>query len=129
MRSWLPFERRRLAILLAASLPPDPGAGLPGFSDAHARDLEAELTRSAPLLVRFGLRIAVWVLWLAPPWLGAGWRSFGRLDADGRDLVLQRAAGHRSYLLRQLVTTLKIMACFAWFRDPVCRAPFREPGT
>ena len=75
----------------------------------------------APGLVRLGLRVAVWALTFAPLLLLGSLRLFPGLAPDRQDLLLQRAAGSRFYLLRQLVTTIKALACLAYFRDPRVR--------
>jgi hypothetical protein len=44
------------------------------------------------------------------------------LESDGRDRYLTVALASRIFLVRQLVETLKIISCFALFRDPRARA-------
>jgi hypothetical protein len=84
---------------------------------------------AAPPLLRAGLRAAVWTLTLAGPlWFAGRFARFHRLDADARELVLQRAAGSRSYLARQLVNALKVVACFAWCADPGARRALLATG-
>ena len=120
MIPWSRVERRWRDALLGAMIPPGPGhPGIAGAPDAghYLADLD---TRGPPLL-RLGLRAAVWVLtWLGPLLVGA-LRPFHRLPADARDRCLQAAATSRWYLLRQLVLTLKTVACLAYLRDPHVR--------
>lgn len=114
---WLPFERRWRDALVAAVLPVPVGAS--GFWEAFAA--------AAPPELRLGLRAAVWILALSPPWLLGRWRTFGALGPDDRDRLLTLAAGHRRYLVRQLVELLKLVACLRAFEDPALRTRLGAP--
>lgn len=108
MRGWLRFERRRLGVLIAAILPHatlGPEDGDPEFW--------AELEDSAPLILRAGLRVAAWTL--------GSWLSLW--PREERAQRLAPLAGSRSYLVRQLVLSAKLVACFAYFRRPTHEHP------
>lgn len=121
MIPWTRFERRWRDALMAAVLPPAADGSLPGLGDLDLDGFWRELRAAAPPVLRAGLRASVWALALAPLLLGRR-RTFLGLSADERDALLARAAGSRSYLLRQMALTLKTLACFAYFRDPAARA-------
>ncbi|MCC7538708.1 MAG: hypothetical protein IT379_20955 [Deltaproteobacteria bacterium] len=111
---WTRTERRWLDELLAAIVPGAPGA--PAMRDLDLADFHARLDEVAPLPLRVLLRAGVWGLELAPPLVVGRLRTFSQLDATERDAFVRAAARHRAYPIRQLVETLKLLACFAYFR-------------
>lgn len=115
---WTAMERRWRDALLAAMIPDGPRLG--GFASIDTSDFWLLYSQTAPPLVRFGLRASVWILtWMAMIRVG---RPFHRLPPDEQDRFLRRTARSRLYLTRQLVTTVKLIACLAWFRDPKGRS-------
>lgn len=127
MIPWTRTERRWRDALFAASIPPGSSPGLPGLAALDLQRFWTLFDRTAPPLVKLGLRVAVWVLTFAPLFLLGRPRLFSGLGPDDADRLLVRAAGSRSYLLRQLPATLKILACFAYFQDPGVRARIAGP--
>ena len=124
MTSWTRTERRWRDALLAAMIPARAGQQLPGLQDLDTGPFWNEVGRTAPPLLRFALRLAVWALtWLPLLVLGRP-RGFGALSRRDQDRMLQRVASSQSYLLRQLVQTLRVMACFAYFKAPEVRSHF-----
>lgn len=121
MTGWTRIERRWRDALLAALIPRVEESGLPGLGELELASFWDVVEREAPSLVRLGLRTAVWCLTLAPILLIGRPRLFTGLDNGERDVMLNRAGSSRSYLVRQLVTTLKAFACFAYLRDPMVR--------
>lgn len=117
MTGWLPFEKRWLLLLLQSVLP-----GTPGMGTIDLAPFWPMLHASAPPLLRFGLRASVWLLTWLPVLTPGAWRPFFLLGEEGRDLYLCRTLESRVFLLRELVQTLKIVSCFALFRDPQARA-------
>jgi len=119
---WTTTELRWRSTLLGAMIPGEQLAGLPGLAAIEQQPFWALFEQAAPPLVRLGLRAAVWVLTCWAPLLLLGrLRLFGSLAPADADELLLRAARSRSYLLRQLVTLLKVLACFAYFHDPEVR--------
>ncbi len=117
------FERRWQQALFAALIPGVPGGRLPPI---RTLDLAAFWTRyegAAPFMLRIGLRLAVAALTWMP--LCRYGRPFHRLDADRQDAFLARQNSSRLYIVRQLVTVVKLIACFAYFRDPTIQAAVR----
>lgn len=102
MRNWLPIERRFLATLMETMLP---GSRL-GPVEGDRRFWSA-LEQTAPPLLRIGLRAAAWGI---GSWLGL-------LSGGRRDRCLARLANSRAYLLRQLVLSVKLVVCFAYYSE------------
>ena len=134
MNRWSARERRWRDALMAALIPvgppndgrpeQDPAGRLPGLAELDTTSFWADLDQAAPPLLRLGLRVAVWALTWMPLVLVGRLCTFPRLSPDAQDQLLSRAAASRWYLLRQLVTLLKALACFAYFREPAVRARF-----
>ena len=113
---WSRFELRWRDALLEAMIPG--GHGLPSFGAIELDGFWREYEATAPPLVRFGLRAAVWLL----TWLPLGKLTpFHRLAPPARDRWLNEAARSRFYLVRQLVMTVKMIACLAYMTDAEVR--------
>jgi hypothetical protein len=124
MRSWAAFERRWRDALFAAMIPrtAEGTDELPGLSELDLTSFWHNLDRTAPPLLRLGLRASVWLLTFAPLLVLGTPRLFPALPAEKRDALLRRAAGSRLYLLRQLVAAVKALACLAYLHDPRVRS-------
>ena len=73
--------------------------------------------------MRAGLRPMLHTLVFLP--VVSGYRKpFFRLGPDERARFLTATASDPRYLVRQALTTLKTLACFAYFDDPQVRARF-----
>jgi hypothetical protein len=114
-------ERGWRDALLHAIIPPIDSPELPGLGELDLSTFWAIVEGEAPRLLRFGLRVAVFLLTFAPIVLLMKPRLFTGLNAAEQDRMINRAATSGSYVLRQLVTTLKTFACLAYLRDPVIR--------
>jgi hypothetical protein len=115
------LEARWRDALLTAMIP---GGTLTGL---HAVDLApfwSRFGRSSPWLLRLGFRVAIVVLtWQTVLPYG---KPFHRLTPDRQDASLAAAAESRSYMLRQLVNVVKLIACFGYFRDPSVHTAVRD---
>ena len=110
------FERRwRDAVLVGI---------LPDLEGVDTRAFWPAFEAAAPPLLRLGLRGGVWVLTLSPVLLIGRPALFHRLSPEDRDRVVVAAAAHRWYGFRQVASVLKLIACFAYFRDPAGRGRF-----
>ena len=97
---------------------------LPGIGGLDLTAFWVRFRAAAPPLLRFGLRASVWTLTFLAPLLIGRIRLFSWLPPADRDEALRRAAVHRSYYVRQLTLTIKLIACLAYFRDSAPRARF-----
>lgn len=103
-------------------IPLSPTTGRPGLGDVPLDGFWRTLERCAPPLLRFGFRVSIWLVTFAPIVWGPAPRRFGRLTPPDRDRVLARLAASRFALVRQVVATIKALACLAYFTDPAVRA-------
>lgn len=117
-----PRERRWAEALFAAILGPVEDHGLPAFAPIdHDGFYRALATAPGPLFGP-GLRAMVLALTFAPVVDPRFRRPFYALDAEARLRCIAALASHRTHVVRQMVATLKILACFAYYEDPRVRA-------
>lgn len=122
LNGWTDPEIRARDALFAAMIPGDRDAGLPPLASLDLSSFWASLDRSAPPLLRLGLRATVIALAILPLVILRAPRTFLALDDAERDRFLELAAKSPSYLVRQMVLTVKALACMAYTRDPAVRA-------
>lgn len=120
------LERHWRDALLAAMIPPSEAGRLPGLGALDLTPFWLTYREAAPPLLRIGFRLAVLALTWLPVMLHG--RPFHRLPPDDQDRFLTRMAVSRSYVLRQLVTVVKLIACFAYGFDPAIQRAIREAG-
>ncbi|MBL8919593.1 MAG: hypothetical protein JNJ54_12070 [Myxococcaceae bacterium] len=113
------FERRWADALFEGLL----GTPLP----KHERFWQL-IAAHAPALVKPGLRVAVHALTMLPLSMGFG-RPFFALDAQSRVTCAEAMAAHPSLTVKQLVSTLKVLACFALLESEGVRAGLVRAGT
>lgn len=121
-----PRERRWAEALFAAIIGPVEAHGLPSFAsidhDAFHRAID---TAPGPTFAP-GLRAMVYALTFAPlvdPRFG---KPFFALDPESRLRCMEAMGSDDRYVVKQMVSTLKILACFAYFEDPSVRAHARD---
>jgi len=73
------------------------------------------IRRASTPRAALGLHLALWIAALAPLWLERRWCSIASLGIEARAALLQRLLCHRSYIVRELTTLLKLVACMAMF--------------
>lgn len=116
-----PRERRWAEALFAAILGPVEEHGLPPFATIdHAAFHRAIDTAPGPMFAP-GLRAMVYALTFAPLVDPRFRRPFFALDPDARLRCIAAMAADRRYVIRQMLSTLKILACFAYYEDPRVR--------
>lgn len=126
MPTWFTFERRWLLAILQAMLPARPGQL--GVDAVDFSQFWPLFQQAATPLLRFGVRAATWFVALSPIfWIGR-LKRFDKLSASDQDRVINAAAASDLFLARQMLNTLKIVACFAYFRETKLRAPFERPA-
>ncbi len=105
--------------LLSLVLPANQELGSPSAGSAANAAFWHTFDRSAPLLLRAGLTIAVfWLTWL--PFLRHG-RPLHRLDPAQQTAFLQGMAQSRFYVHRQLTLVVKLLASLALGTDAGAR--------
>ena len=103
------FELRRAALIARTFLPKGVLAGTTDDLDAAA--LLREDDSYSPWYASLLLRVAVWMVWLAPLWTFTGLRTFGGLTEEARADLLGRLLHHHAYPVRQAVMYLKLCTC------------------
>lgn len=120
----LTAAEKRVAETLFAAIVPGETAGMPAFAALdRARFWECLRTAPGPSFGP-GLRAMVHGLNLLPLADRRFRRTFTALSPDERETLLVELASDERYAVRQMLTTLKMVACFAYFDDPVVRARF-----
>lgn len=118
-----PDERARAELIFAALLPAEE-AGMPAW-DSIDRETFWRILETAPApSFGPGLRVMVLAVTLLPLVRPAYRARFHLLDAARRRAFMEELAQDERYALRQMVTTLKMLALFAYFDDETVRARF-----
>jgi hypothetical protein len=108
IRSLTRTERDWAFAALGAIYPSRASASLPvGVCDLALADYLRDLFASIPLLAVVGLRAAIWVVALAPPFVMRRMVTVAGLADDERRALLERLLRSPSYGVRQLVMALK----------------------
>jgi len=121
---WTGMERRWRDTLLDAMIPSIPASRMPGINSLDLSSFWVEYLERAPFLLRAGFRLAVWIMTFLPILTFFSSKPFHQLTPDQRDAFLIRASSSNSYLVRQLATTIKLIASLAYFHDPIVRGSF-----
>jgi hypothetical protein len=93
--------------------------GVPGFL--------SEVMCTIPFQAAIGLRLAVWIVALAPLFILGKLATIARLTQADRERVVSTLLAHRSYALRSLVMILKTMGALLWAGDDAVRARMQTP--
>ena len=97
-------------------------AAVPAAGDAPADALVQDVVAHAPMRFHAALRAATWFLWWLGPFVASALPvPFGLLTSRRRERVLERLASSRTYLLREMPTIVKMLACFAWGAMPAAQ--------
>ncbi len=100
-----------------------------GLGELDLREFWRRFDSKAPRALKVGLPAAVLVLSLSVPLLIGRIATIEQLSDDELDTLLNRANESRSFAIRQMVATLKIVACLAYFNDDgVQRETRSDPG-
>lgn len=116
----LAFERRWAELLFDAVL----GAGSPGVPSMAAIDRAAFwrcIAESTPPYFGPGLRAAVHALTFLPLTMAGFRKPMFALSKEERLACIERLGASDGFFVRQMLSTLKIVACFALFEDPGVR--------
>lgn len=117
-----PLEERWADAALRAFLEPG-NHGLIAAPDevdylACMRRMRAQSTRLAAL----GLRIAVWMVALAPMWMWHRLTPLHRLPPTDRSALMRELLSHRAFVVRELALLLKLAASIALLGTESVRA-------
>lgn len=114
------FERRWVSTILG-SFVAEGGPGLaPCAGEVDYDETFAGMRSGAQPLARVGLRAALWLVALAPVWLGEQPRTLDALPLAERQRILTTLLDHPLLPVREAAFMLKVAASFALFAsDPV----------
>jgi hypothetical protein len=117
------FEQKWASAVLGAMFPAEPG-------QTDAPDLGAgfsSIIRSAPFEAGIGLRLALFMVILAPLFVLGRPRTFMGLDAPSREKLLDALMKSSMYAVRQLLMALKTMGALVYARDEKTRRRLMAP--
>jgi hypothetical protein len=132
MRQLTKLELSWAAAALGAIFPGSREAGLADISAMDVAGFLREVCRCVPLRVVLGLRLAIWIVTLAPLFVLARFATIRALGADDRERVVAAMLASHSYAVRSLVMILKAMGALLYAGDERVRArmlaaPERRP--
>jgi choline dehydrogenase-like flavoprotein len=122
-----PIERSWAEALFDAILGPVEERGLPAFASIDKASFYEAIDHAPGPMFAPGLRGMVYAATFAPladPRFG---KPFFALDRAQRVRFVEELAKDTKFVTRQILSTLKILATFAYFEDPAVRARARSP--
>lgn len=108
-----------------------PGSAETGLRDIRAMDVRTflrQLMRSVPFQAALGLRMAVWLVALAPLFVLGKLTTIAGLGVADRERVVARLVVSKSYVVRSLVLILKTMGALLYAGDGAVRARMLVPA-
>jgi hypothetical protein len=103
-------------------------AALPhGIKHMHPARFFDDLLAEIPLEQSLGLRVALWIVALAPFFTIRRLATIASLGPEDRRRVLERLLASPIYAVRQLVTGLKAMAALLYAKSPAVRSAMMAP--
>jgi hypothetical protein len=124
------FERRWAVAAMQAIFPGLPGSSDGGLSEIRATDIDGflcELMVLLPWRAALGVRLAVWLVALAPLWVLYRFATIVRLTAGDRERVVVALMSSESYAVRSLALILKTMGALLYAADDRVRARLTTP--
>jgi hypothetical protein len=112
---------------LTAIFPGSSEDGLAGIGSMDVRGYLRDAMRRMPLKAAVGLRVAVWVVALAPLLVLGRLATIARLGAADRERVVARLVSSGSYAVRSLVLVLKTMGALLYAGDDAVRSRILRP--
>lgn len=133
--SWTGFERRWLRAMVRSALPAPPDLDEDVDDASLLEDGLEHLRRRMPGIQRIALRFAVWLVCVLGPLSLRRAPPFTRLSADDRDRALARLGASDSFVVREMVALIKLVAALVRELSPAFRralgwgvgAPVRIP--
>jgi hypothetical protein len=122
----LPFELAWTDAAFDAIFPD--GTALPhGVARLHPARFFDELLVEIPLEQSLGLRVALWIVALAPLFTIRKLGTIASIEPAERTRVLERLLASPTYAVRQLTLGLKAMAALLYVQSSDVRAAMTEP--
>jgi hypothetical protein len=116
------FERRWAVAAMVAIFPGSRDAGL---ADMRAMDVDGflrELMQVLPFRAGVGVRIAVWLVALAPLFVLGRFATIARLAQADRERVIAALVASKMYVVRSLVLVLKTLGGLLYAADERVRS-------
>lgn len=120
MRALAKFELAWAAAEMGAIFPG--GDGVAGIEAMDLRGYLVEVVARVPWKAALGLRLAIWVVALAPPFVLRRFATIAGLATADRERVVARLIASPSYGLRSLVLILKTIGALLYAGDDAVRA-------
>jgi hypothetical protein len=108
-----------------------PGSREDGFADIRAMDVPGflyKVMRTVPFQAAFGLRLAIWIVALAPLLVLGRFATIAGLALPEREAVVARLVASKAYAIRSLVMILKTMGALLYAGDDGVRARMQKPA-
>lgn len=121
-RGLFAFERRWAEVLFDAVLGTGGGEGLPSLATIDRRVFWKQLGEATPPYFTLGLRAAVHALTFLPLTMPGFRRPLFALSRQARLACMERLGADERVVVKQALSTVKLLACFALFEDGGVRA-------
>jgi hypothetical protein len=108
IRSLTRIEQSWACAALAAIYPSGSSEALPvHIDDLDVQGFLKDLFGRIPLTAALGLRVAIWIVGLAPLFLMRRFATVAHLGTHDREMLLEALSRSSSYAVRQLIVALK----------------------
>jgi hypothetical protein len=128
LTKFAPFEMSWAEAAMGAIFPGSSDEGMSGICDMDLRGFLAQVMKTVPLQAALGLRIAVWLVSLAPLFVIGRLTIFARLSQEDRVRVVSTLLANRSYAIRSIVLILKTIGALLFAGDDGVRARMNRPN-
>ncbi len=122
------FETTWAEAAMGAIFPGSRDAGLTDIRSMDLRGFLSQVMSSVPFQAALGLRLAVWIVALAPLFVLGRFTTIVGLDQAAREGLVGRLVGNRNYALRSLVMILKTIGALLYANDDTVRARMNTPA-
>lgn len=128
IRSLTRFEVRNAEAALSAFYPGGARGSLPvGIDALDVRGFLREVFEASPLEPVLGLRLAIWIVALAPLFVLKRAATLASLGQHDREKVIAALVASPTYAIRQLVIALKAIGGLLYCAAPEVRAVMTAP--
>ncbi|QQR89848.1 MAG: hypothetical protein IPJ88_17010 [Myxococcales bacterium] len=109
------FEKRWAQAILEAFAPKRDGLWGAGIQRCDFLNAFATISQSSTPKARLGLRVALWMVALAPLWTGTRFCTMAKLPLQARTELLEGLISSKHFVVRELTTLLKLVSTMAMF--------------